>query len=117
MDGVEILNQTNIYQTEYSDWVFWLILAICFAIGLVVAIIEWVDFGFNMDGVIALVVCTVIGFFLGIAGGVMTEHETDKLDYIEYQVTVSNEVNFNEFLEKYEILGQEGKIYTVKERK
>lgn len=115
MNGVEILNQTNIYQTEYSTWVFWLILAICFTIGLVVAIIEWVDFGFNIDGVIALVACTVIGFFLGIAGGVATEHETDKLDYIEYQVTVSNEVNFNEFLEKYEILGQEGKIYTIKE--
>ena len=116
MNGVEILNQTNIYQTEYSDWVFWLILAICFTIGLVLAIIEWVDFSFNTEGVIALVACTVIGFFFGIAGGVLTEHETDKLDYIEYQVTVSNEVNFNEFLEKYEILGQEGKIYTIKER-
>lgn len=117
MNGVEILNQTNIYQTEYSDWVFWLILVICFTIGFVLAIIEWVDFGFNMDGMIVLVVCTVIGSFLGAAVGISTEHETDKLDYIEYQVTVSDEVNFNEFLEKYEILGQEGKIYTVKERK
>ena len=33
-----------------------------------------------------------------------------------HRVIVSDDVNMNEFLDKYEILDQEGKIYTVKER-
>jgi hypothetical protein len=34
-----------------------------------------------------------------------------------YKVTISDEVSMNEFMDKYEILNQDGKIYTVKERK
>ncbi len=34
----------------------------------------------------------------------------------EYQVTVSDEVNFNEFYNRYEILEQNGLIYTIKEK-
>lgn len=33
-----------------------------------------------------------------------------------YKVTISDEVNMNDFMNKYEILEQEGKIYIVKER-
>ena len=32
------------------------------------------------------------------------------------KVTINDSVSMNEFLDKYEILDQEGKIYTVKER-
>ena len=34
----------------------------------------------------------------------------------EYKVTISNEVLMNEFNEKYEIVSQDGKIYTIRER-
>ena len=33
-----------------------------------------------------------------------------------YKVAIDDSVSMNEFLDKYEILDQEGKIYTVKER-
>lgn len=33
-----------------------------------------------------------------------------------YKVTISNEVKFNEFNEKYEIIRKDGKIYTVEIR-
>ena len=36
--------------------------------------------------------------------------------YTEYKVTIDDSVSFTEFTEKYEIIDQEGKIYTVKER-
>ena len=36
--------------------------------------------------------------------------------YPTYKVTISDEVSMNEFMDKYEILTQDGKIYTVKER-
>lgn len=33
-----------------------------------------------------------------------------------YKVTISDEIKLNEFYERYEILGQEGKIFTIKEK-
>ena len=34
----------------------------------------------------------------------------------QYKVTISDEVPMNEFLKKYAIIEQEGKIYTIRER-
>ena len=52
------------------------------------------------------------GFLVGVVVGV-AEIEY----YPTYKVTISDEVSMNEFMNKYEILNQDGKIYTVKERK
>lgn len=116
MNGVEILNQTNIYQTECLAWLFWLILGVGFTIGLIFAIVEWVDFGFDSAGLLVIFLTTILSFFIGVIAYALSEHNTDELAYVEYQVTISDEVNFNEFDAKYEILDQEGKIYTVKEK-
>lgn len=40
-----------------------------------------------------------------------------KLDHVEYQVTISDDVPMVEFNSKYEIVNQNGKIYTIKEKK
>ena len=37
-------------------------------------------------------------------------------EYTQYKVTISDKVNFVEFNEKYEIISQDGEIYTIKER-
>ena len=36
--------------------------------------------------------------------------------YTEYKVIISDDVSWNEFNEKYEVIDQEGKIYTIKEK-
>ena len=36
--------------------------------------------------------------------------------YTEYKVTISNEVKLKEFNEKYEIIDQDGEIYTIVEK-
>lgn len=41
--------------------------------------------------------------------GAPTEFET------QYKVTISDEVSMNEFLERYEIVDQDGKIFIVRE--
>lgn len=33
-----------------------------------------------------------------------------------YEVTISNDVNFNEFTSKYQVIKQEGLIYTIVEK-
>lgn len=35
----------------------------------------------------------------------------------EYKVTISDDVSFNEFNKKYEVVEQEGEIYTIRERR
>ena len=94
---------------------------------------------------IAIIVMSIIAI-LGIIGGVLLAVKTDsdlfiplgicisvvigihagyRIDMInkediyqtQYKATISEEVNFVEFNEKYEIIDQEGKIYTIIERK
>ena len=33
-----------------------------------------------------------------------------------YTVTISDSVNYNEFVEKYEVVDQHGKLFTIRER-
>ena len=90
----------------------------------------WIGIGFGcvIVFVIATVLCfanerIILGFIcialvLGsvIVGGLGGTYSKTDISYIEYKVTIDDSVSMNEFLYKYEILDQEGKIYTVKER-
>ena len=116
MNGVEILNQTTIYEKAAYWWIFWVILVAGFLISLGVAIYNWARYGFDGAFIVIIMAITLLCFWVGCLGVALSEHDTDTVDHIEYQVTVSDDVNFNEFSSKYEILDQEGKIYTVKER-
>ena len=40
----------------------------------------------------------------------------DTTEVAEYKVTIDDSVKYVEFMEKYEVIDQEGKIYTVRER-
>ena len=52
----------------------------------------------------------ILGLFLGcIFGGAITDDKSPR-----YKVTISEEVNFQEFHNTYDIISQEGNIYTVK---
>lgn len=57
-----------------------------------------------------LILGAMFGFIAGEIDSVPTAYEN------HYKVIISDEVPMNEFLEKYEIIDCEGKIYTVIER-
>lgn len=116
MNGVEILNQSNVYVEEGIAWIFWLCLGIGFFAGLIFAIHECCTFGFDSDCICFVVGFTAIGLLIGLFIFICTIHETDEVDYVEYKVAISDDVLAKDFLDKYEILDQEGKIYTVKEK-
>lgn len=112
MSGVEILNQTIVYEQTTS----FMPVIICGSIGIIVGfLIGYFEVDDFFEGCMGAVVGILIGSIIGLILSVGTIKTTDKIDYIKYQVTVSDEVNFNEFCDKYELLKQEGKIYTVKE--
>ena len=57
----------------------------------------------------------LVGMIVGTAAGAIIG--AAKVETFQtYKVTISDEVSMNEFMDKYEILSQEGKIYTVKEK-
>ena len=116
MNGVEILSEQAVYEVDCYWWLFFLFIGIGFAIGLIAAINESINFGWKANYLWIILLITFVGAYFGAMAFVLSEHETDVVDHIEYKVTVSEDVNFNEFMNKYEVVDQEGKIYIVKER-
>ena len=112
MTGVEILSSETIYNTFIPDW--------CVSVGFLAILVggfigaalccRTKHFGI---GVICMVLGAIIWAFLLYFA--LTPNEKN-INHIEYKITIDDSVSMNEFLDKYEILDQEGKIYTVKER-
>ena len=116
MNGVEILSSETIYEVEAFFWLIPVFAGAGLLISLICCIVSWIDFGFDIDHIGAILACAAIGACIGLLCAIMSVHETDIVDHIEYKVTIDDSVSMNEFLDKYEILDQEGKIYTVKEK-
>ncbi len=109
MTGVEIL-ATGEGATSFEPNlpVFLSVLAFCVIGGI---IIGSKDKEYGLGAIIGLFIGILVGFLSGVVIGV-AEIEY----YPTYKVIISDEVSMNEFMDKYEILNQDGKIYTVKER-
>ncbi len=114
MNGVEILSSTEVGVNYTTNW--WLAGFIwigCIIIGGLI--------GFLLEDIYKLETALVTSFIGAMVGLLIwflvagfgyhpTSYET------HYKVTIDDSVSMNEFLDKYEILDQEGKIYTVKEK-
>ena len=111
MTGVEILSQETIYNSILPGW--------CMLVGLgLMAILVVIGLALSEDPhKIIGAICIVVAIFIFISAMVLccTENKNN-ICHIEYKVTIDDSVSMNEFLDKYEIIGQEGKIYTVKEK-
>ena len=111
MAGVDILNTEIIYNS---------FIPIGFAVaGILLGICFLIIFGITTycDTPILTTIFGIMGFVLFIIsffGGSIKNK--NNIDYIEYKVTVEDSVSMTEFLDKYEILETEGKIYIVKEK-
>lgn len=117
MEGVEIL-ASNEVAIVWEGWnwpgfwtIFGIVLMTSFLGGIIAALIEQ-SFGFGLClFFISLLMNTML---LGIPSGCTA---VEPIAYeTHYKVTIDDSVSMNEFLDKYEVLDQEGKIYTVRER-
>ena len=110
MTGVEILSSATIYNTFLPIWIG----AIAFV--LMFGFIALATYGFCEEKVTLGVVSLLLIMMMLTVALLGFLNNTNDIDHIEYKVTIDNSVSMNEFLDKYEILDQEGKIYTVKEK-
>ena len=109
MTGVEILaTGEGATGFEPNFQVFLAVLAFCVIGGLIIGSREKEC---GLGAMVGLLTGMVAGLLLGVVVGIV------EIEYYPtYKVTISDEVSMNDFMNKYEILNQDGKIYTVKER-
>lgn len=109
LDGISILQ--TIEPSLFWSVVCGIIGAILTLIGITV-FISWLIDGSGFDIVYLLVVLGTLA--IGIPLLFISKNKDDKFKKGPiYKVTVTDDVKFNEFMEKYEIINVEGKIYTV----
>jgi ABC-type polysaccharide transport system permease subunit len=117
MNGVEILSSAEVACEFAFNWTsFWITFGIILGAFVCVSIWKVVDGSHRWQlipsfAVIGIVAGIIVGSSIGYGTRLPVDYET------HYKVTIDDSVSMNDFLDKYEILDQEGKIYTVKERK
>lgn len=116
MDGIEILNQTEILARPNYFGALMLIILIVMIAGLICLYKITPKIKNNILQCIAIIIFITITVASVVGVGIVSDLKTPTGEY-EYQVTIDDSVSFTEFNEKYEIISQEGKIFTVKERK
>lgn len=110
MEGVEILSSTSIYNTFLPEWmavISFILIFVVFIVGIVIVYAE------RYSWLIPCAVVLVAVFAVAIFGGIDNKNS---IHHMEHKVIVNDSVKMNDFLEYYEVLDQEGKIYTVRER-
>lgn len=115
MNGVEILTSEEVVVESVFSWSnFWIALGVFFGIfliaGIIVSLSECNWLVLLISCIVGLPFSSLFGAFIGSEFGDPAKYET------QYKLTISDNVSMNEFMEKYEIIDQEGKIYTVRER-
>lgn len=116
MTGVEIL-ATEEVAVAWASWNwnnFLFVVVISLFVGAIFGVISGAIDDWS-EGIIVFLSVAIIGsvFFgtvVGASTGEPTEYETI------YKVVIDDSVSINDFVDKYEIVSQDGKIYTVRER-
>ena len=117
MNGVEILATEQVAVAFGFGWGLFFVLGLIFSI--LFGVIAWClaeennfsNLGTRLLVCVGIVTALALAAFIGGVSetGAPTEFET------HYKVTISDEVPMNEFLERYEIVDQDGKIFIVRE--
>ena len=111
MDGITVLSQSEIMITPTWTYIITIIALIVFVVSMIITS----SFHHNRIETIfgiSSIYCFIL-FIFGLFCIDFIEKPTGKYTY---KVTISDEVNFVEFNNKYEIIDQDGLIYTIKEK-
>ena len=121
MDGVWIINVGHEVGKSNPLYVILCVLLGIFAAIIIFGIIcEMLEDMFDIDTSDSWIsiLCVLLITFGGIAGGWTGANSSESLTTGDttYVVIIGDNVSFNEFTEQYEIISQNGSIYTVKEK-
>lgn len=113
MNGITVLYQEPIYKIICVNEDILNLLMYIFIAMIVGVIISAICF--ELKGVI---ICAILGYATIFAMGILDSYSTttEEIEGYEYKVTIDDSVPMKEFLSKYEIINQEGEIFTIVER-
>lgn len=110
MEGITILSQSDVYYlTNIAVAHIFPGLIVAF-LGLLTSLIFFENH-FTKTG-ITLLLISLVGLASLIAGFCMPQ----EFNHIQYKVSIDEEVNLIDFTNQYEIINQEGLIFTIKEK-
>lgn len=122
MTGVEILAVEEVACVFAFNWpAFWIAFSITFVIGGIIMLCCLLKDFYGDNKELIFIIITVVflaTIFSALMGGLFADCILSKaVEYeTQYKVTIDDSVSMNDFNEKYEVIDQEGKIYTVRER-
>lgn len=117
LEGVNVLNTYDVVNPELSDTIFPVIVFSFIAVsGIALIICMFRNSKQRKDAFVPSFIVslfTLLGIFMSIHG---FTHLPENKYQTRYEVTISDDVNFSEFKYKYEVVKQEGLIYTIVEK-
>lgn len=117
LKGVTILNSYDVTSPEWNDKIFPAIVFSFVAVSGIALIIYLVlDSKRIKDAVVPFVILVISTLPCMVASIHGFTHLPENKYQTRYEVTISNDVNFNEFNSKYQVVKQEGLIYTIIEK-
>ena len=109
MEGVTILSVGT--TTLGLSW------GVAILIALAVSLLAFLFFSLTIvDEPIEFFYAAIVAVVITIIGFIPVWISIDTTEVTEYKVTIDDTVQYVEFTEKYEVIGQEGEIYTIRER-
>lgn len=116
MDNIVILDSYEVVTDYVFNWTaFWIVTAVCFVICLItylctISEVEVLPWTAAMIG-IWIVASIIFGAMFGVVvAPIPNEYDT------EYKIYINGDIDMNEFIEKYDIIDQDGLIVTVREK-
>lgn len=111
IEGIEILNKTKIYEMSNATENAAIISAIIIGISFILMIILLSNNKDDLAAIFLLIaLCSVIIIFITL---ILPEKDSGRYTY---KCTISDNVNFNDIYENYNVIGQEGKIWTLEDK-
>lgn len=110
MDGVTILTQHD-YVVNSPIVISGFMFSFCLCTIMVLSwlVLDGPKNGHNHECASLCFIFSLCFLIFMCVGRLFTEH-------VEYKVIIDDSVNFNAFMERYEIVEQDGQLFTVKER-
>lgn len=117
LKGINVLNTYDVVSSEWSNTFFPAIVFGFIAVCLISILIYML---FNSKRINDVFVTSFIVIFFALFSMAVSIHGFTHLPenkyQIRYEVTISDDVNFNEFSSKYQVVKQDGLIYTIIEK-
>ena len=117
LKGINVLNTYDIVSSEYHDTICpAIVFSIVAVSGIALIIYLMLDSKRIKDAFVPCMIVLIFTLFSMVVAIYGFTHLPKKKYQTQYDVTIGDDVKFNEFNSRYEVVKQEGLIYTIIEK-